>query len=359
MTTPTTETRGLRMRLTATGFDVPLAPEPLEAPPTPDGDQVVVRVEACGVCYRDLIERSGRFPYLHLPMTPGHEAVGRVMAVGPAVTDLRPGMRVGTLHRDHCGECDRCRAGDTSLCPTASFVFGILADGGYATWLVAPERALYRADDAMPAPAAAVLMCTFGTAYRDLRTLGGLEAGEKVLVTGANGGVGSAAVQIAARLGSRVVATVRDARHRPFVERMGAHEVIVDADATFHKQLGDVDLAVDTVGSPTFHAALRSVRIGGRIVTVGNVVPDRASLNLGYVITMGLTIRGGSGATARDMAELLALHRERPFEVPIDRMLPLAEAERAQRLVRAGGLEGRVVLDCGGGGGASVGRSAS
>ena len=94
----------------------------------------------------------------------------------------------------------------------------------------------------------------------------------------------------------------------------------------------------------TFNSALRSLRVGGRIVVVGNIVADKAALNLGYIITNGLTIVGGNGATPADMAALLALHRASPLRIPIANTLPLAHADEAQRLVRAGSLEGRIVL---------------
>jgi NADPH:quinone reductase-like Zn-dependent oxidoreductase len=155
-----------------------------------------------------------------------------------------------------------------------------------------------------------------------------------------------AAVQIAVRLGAEVVAAVRDERHRSLLLGLGAHQVVVDAGDGLHKHraVGRVDVALDNVGAATFNAALRSLRIGGRIVVVGNITPEKVALNLGYIITHGLTIRGGSGATRRDMAELFALHEAAPLRVAIDRELPLARAEEAQRLVRAGGLSGRIVL---------------
>src|SRR5262245_18978138 len=192
-----------RARLVETGWERDLAYEP-EAP-EPDaleGELVQFEVEACGVCHRDLLDRAGRFPFLRLPITPGHEAVGRVVAVGPAVTRWRIGDRVATMHRDACGPCPACARGDTSLCESASWVLGILADGGYADRLVAPESCLYAVPAALPAAQAAVYHCTFGTAWRGL---GPVAAGERVLVTGANGGVGAAAVQLAARRGAKVI----------------------------------------------------------------------------------------------------------------------------------------------------------
>jgi D-arabinose 1-dehydrogenase-like Zn-dependent alcohol dehydrogenase len=338
---------GERARLLEVGWEKDLVHEVSGEPlPEPTGRDVLVEVAACGVCHRDLIDRAGRFPFLRVPITPGHEAVGRVVAAGPQVADFRVGDRVGTMHRDACGACPACRRGDTTLCEGAAGVFGLLADGGYARHVVAHESAFYPVPEGLADVEAAVMHCTFGTAYRDLVTLGGLAAGERVLVTGANGGVGMAAVQLAARLGAEVVAVVRDGRHRAFLEGLGAHRVVVDPGDGFHKHrdVGRVEVAVDTVGTPTFNAALRSLRTGGRLVVVGNIVAAKAELNLGYIITQGLSVRGGSGATRREMAEVFALQRERPFRVAVHRTLPLARADEAQRLVRAGGLEGRVVL---------------
>jgi D-arabinose 1-dehydrogenase-like Zn-dependent alcohol dehydrogenase len=343
--TMTTITTGERVRLTKTGWDEPLVCERADAAmEAPQGKLVVIEVEACGVCHRDLIDRAGRFPFQQVPITPGHEAVGRVVAIGPDVKDWKLGDRVATMHRDSCGECARCKEGATSLCEAAACVFGILADGGYAEHLVAPESAFFETPASLAAPQAAVMHCTFGTAYRDLVTLGRLARGERVLVTGANGGVGAAAIAIASRLDAEVVAIVRSDAHEAFGRSLGAHEVIVDAGQSFHTKVGRVDLVVEAVGVSTFTSSLRSLRLGGRMVVVGNIVPEKAQLNLGYIITNGISITGGSGATRREMAALFALHSERPFHIAIDRVLPLARAEEAQRAVKSGGLRGRVVL---------------
>ncbi len=336
---------GERARMVQTGWDTSLVHEVVNAPlPELAPGQVRIEVEACGVCHRDLIDRDGRFPFLQLPIVPGHEAAGRIAAVGAGVLEWKVGDRVGTMHRDACGECAQCRQGATSLCDRAAWVFGILVDGGYAQHLVSPASALFALPEGLPPAEAAVMHCAFGTAYRDIVTLGELRAGQRFLVTGANGGVGSAAVQIAARLGAEVVAVVRDERHAAFVRALGAHEVIVDAGRTFHEKSGRFDVVLEAVGFSTFNSSLRALRIGGRMVVVGNVVPEKVSLNLGYVITHGLRILGGSGATRTEMRDLLAMHAEAPFRVPIDRVLPLARADEAQRAVRAGGLEGRIVV---------------
>lgn len=337
-----------RVLLDAVGWDQNLRAEygPDEAP-EPESDQVVVAVEACGVCGRDLVDRDGRFPFMQTPIAPGHEAVGRVVAVGEEVEGWSIGDRVATMHRDHCGACPACKRGNTSQCMGAAHVFGLMADGGYARWLAAPESAFYAVPDDLDPAMAASLHCTFGTAWRCLVTVGGLSAGERVLITGANGGVGVAAVQIVRALGATPVAVVRDEAHEDALRELGAEEVVVSADARFHKdpRCGDIDLALECVGSPTFNAALRTVRIGGRLVILGNVDPAPASLNLGRLIIYAVSILAGGGATPDDMRAVLAQHALTPFHLPVARRFPLAEADAAQRFVRAGGLRGRVVLD--------------
>jgi D-arabinose 1-dehydrogenase-like Zn-dependent alcohol dehydrogenase len=334
----------MRARLRAVGWDAELAIERDAPRPEPGAGEILVEVEACGVCGRDCIDRAGRFAFVQLPVTPGHEAVGRVVAIGADVADWRIGERVATMHHDACGDCLACAAGETSLCPHTASVLGLLTDGGYARWLCAPASAFYRIHDAIDPALAAVFHCTLGTAYRGL-TRARVRAGARVLVTGANGGVGAAAIQVARRLGATVAAQVRRAEHAALAAELGANEVIVDDGATIHKQLArPCDVALDCVGAPTWNASLRALVVGGRLVSIGNVVEARVELNLGYLISFGLQVTGSSGATRADMAALLALHARAPFTVPIQARLPLAEADRAQRLVRAGGLAGRVVL---------------
>lgn len=222
-------------------------------------------------------------------------------------------------------------------------------DGGYATHLTAPVDALYPIPADLPLEHAAILHCTAGTAYRGLRRWGQVTEGTSVLITGANGGVGAAAIQVAKRLGARVTAVVRSEEHVPYVEQQGADAVIVDPGTTFHKRLDlPVDVALDCVGTPTFNSSLRSLGMGGRIVVIGNVTDERVSLNLGRAIIFGLHIHGSSGATAEDMAELLALHADHPLDLTalIDHTEPLDRAEEAQQAVRVGGLRGRIVLTC-------------
>lgn len=333
--------------LTATGWDDDLvvSPDPASLP-EPVSDHVLVAVEACGVCHRDLIDRDGRIRFLRLPIVPGHEAVGRVIARGPDASLYAVGDRVGSLHRDHCGVCDACVSGQTSVCDRAAAIFGLTIDGAYATHVTAPERAFYRVPDALPAAEAAVMHCTLGTAWRGLVTQAGLRSGQHVVITGANGGVGHAAVLLAKSLGAMVTAVIRTDAHGDFVRSLGADQVLVDPGDTFHKRIGrrKADIALDTVGATTFNASMRSLRVGGTLVAVGNIAPAPVELNLGYIITFGIRVIGSSGASSADMQALLDWTGAHPLAARIAKTLPLSEADAAQRLVRAGGLEGRIVV---------------
>ncbi len=311
--------------------------------PAPGPGQVTVALEASGVCHRDLIDRAGRIPFLQTPVVPGHEGVGRVVAVG-AGAEWSVGDRVATLHRDCCGQCTTCQSGQTSLCQSAAWVLGLIADGTYARHLVAPDSALYRADEAMEPGMAASLHCTFGTAWRSLMTVGKLADGERELNTGANAGVGAAAVQLAARRASEVIAVVRREGHEDHLRSLGATRVVVSPDSRFHSGVTPVDIALDCVGAPTFNAALRSLRVGGRVVVVGNITDERSPLNLGHLITMGKSVLGPGGATRADMAALLAEHARIPLISIVTAELSLSEADAAQRRLLAGGGRGRVVL---------------
>lgn len=335
----------MRARLTELGWETDLVIEEDGEQPIPNGDQIVIEVEACGVCGRDCIDRAGRFGFVQVPITPGHEAVGRVVAIGPDVTEWAIGQRVASMHRDSCGTCQACIAGELSLCANAAAVLGLLIDGGYARWLTAPQRCFYAIPDDIDPALAAVFQCTLGTAWRGL-TRAGIREGSRVLVTGANGGVGSAALQIASGVGATAIAVVRRAEQIADAEALGAAAVVVDDGSGFHKQVpgGPVDIAMDCVGAPTFNSALRSLAVGGRLVAVGNITGERIDLNIGYVITFGLQVIGSSGANRADMAALLAHHARSPLHVPIHARVPMADADRAQRLVAEGGLQGRVVL---------------
>ncbi len=328
------------------GFDTPLRYEKSEGEPrAPEDHEVVVAVARTGVAHRDLIDRAGRIPYMRTPIVPGHESAGRVVAVGADVTDFAVGDAVATLHRDSCGDCERCDEGETGHCLEALNIFGLLADGGYASHIVAPARAFYALPDDIDMGLGACLCSTFGTAYRAMNRFIPLREGVHVLITGANGGVGTAAIQVAKAQGATVSTVVRNAAHADALRALGADYVIVDEGRGFHKEIeAPADVALDLVGAPTFNSAARALRIGGAIGVVGNIVDARVEVNLGFLCVNDIRMCGSTGATRADMAAVLALHEQAGFTQLVHATRPLADADAAQRELLAGGVRGRILL---------------
>lgn len=319
------------------------------ARPAPGPHDAIVRVRAEGVCYRDIVDRRGGFPFLKRPIVPGHEFAGEVVEVGAAVSSVRPGDRVVNLHRPPCGACESCRAGHDPRCIVAMHAFGMTADGGYAEYVLSPATALVPLPAEVSFEEGCFLACTAGVALRALRTRGGLRAGETVLVTGASGGVGLHALQVARALGARVLAVTSSEEKAQSLRAYGADDVIVSPDLAFHKDVkprtsGGVSLVLDCVGAPTLNASLRSVRPMGRVVVVGNVTAERAEVNAGMLILNEVSLSGSSGCARADLLEVLEWTRAGTLRPVVADVLPLERAAEAQRRLEQKAAVGRIVL---------------
>jgi D-arabinose 1-dehydrogenase-like Zn-dependent alcohol dehydrogenase len=328
-------------------------PEELEYGEVPDPElgpgEALVRVKAEGVCGRDLIDRRGGFRGLPLPVILGHEFAGEVLKVAPGVTELSPGDRVANLLRLGCGVCGACQRGETPICERAWQSFGQTRNGGYAELVVAPAAALVRVPAQVSDVEAASVACTFGVALRALRTFGRLTLGDRVLVTGASGGVGMAAIQIAKALGAEVFAATGSESKHEALAKAGADEVVVDAGATLHAKVREkaplgVDVALELTGSPTFTASLRSLKNGGKLVLVGNILADSIKFNPGAVILYGYQILGSAGCTRTDLEDAFSLVAAKKLEVVINQVLPLEKASEAHRVLAERGAVGRIIL---------------
>jgi propanol-preferring alcohol dehydrogenase len=197
---------------------------PLEFTDVPDpiasGDQVLVRVAACGVCRTDLHVVEGELPPRKSPVIPGHQVVGRIEKAGEAASRFHIGDRVGVpwLHRT-CGVCDYCRAGKENLCDSPTFT-GYVVDGGYAEYILAPEAFVYPIPEGLTDLHAAPLLCAGIIGFRSLR-LSGIEAGGKLGIYGF-GAAAHLAIQVAHHWNVAVYAMTRDARHQKLALEMGA-----------------------------------------------------------------------------------------------------------------------------------------
>ena len=311
---------------------------------------VLVKVGACGVGYRDIIERRGDMPLMRPPIIQGHEFSGEVVAVGPGVARWQVGDRVLNLYFTTCGVCPDCVGGDERRCRGIAEMFGLTVNGGYAEYVLAHERALERLLPGIDHDVAATLYSAIGVGFNNTANATGVHVGERVLITGASGGVGSAALQTAMLLGATVWAVTSSRDKADALRALGADHVVVNTAGDFHKEVmaatgGEgVDAAIDCVGTPTMNGCLRSLRAFGRVVVVGNVDARRLELNLGYVLQRSLTIIGSDNVTRAALRQAMALVQAGRLKPTIHARLPLARAADAHRLLEQRGATGRLVL---------------
>jgi len=236
----------------------------------PGSDQVRIRVEACGVCHSDSGTVEGLFP-ITFPRVPGHEAVGRIDAVGSEVKGWAVGERVGVgFLGGACGYCDFCRNGDLVNCKNQEFT-GIHSDGGYAEVMLAKASGLMRIPDDMSSVDAAPLLCAGLTTFSALRN-SPAKAGDLVAVLGI-GGLGHLGVQYARHMGFEVAAISRGADTAPLAKKLGAHHYIDSAStdpAAALQALGGAQVILITAASgAVVSETFKGLRPNGVSVVLG------------------------------------------------------------------------------------------
>jgi NADPH:quinone reductase-like Zn-dependent oxidoreductase len=294
--------------------------------PIPGFGELLVAVEAAGVNAADLLQRQGFYP---APPgspedIPGMEVAGVVVGVGEGTHRYAEGDRV----------------------------FAIVGGGAQAELCLVPEGSALPVPEGLPWEEAGGFPEVFCTAHDALFTQAGLLAGERVLVSGAAGGVGTAALQLSKAAGAHAVASVRNRDLHGAVAELGAAEVVVPEDVGEH---GPYDVSLELVGAPGVSAALSSLATGGRIVVIG-VAGGGAKVELNLLAMMGAraTLRG-STLRARSLAEKAAVSRAveeqvlpllavGTVRVPVADWFPLPEATAAYERFAAGGKLGKVVL---------------
>ena len=237
----------------------------------PRPGQVRIRVEACGICHSDALAVEGLLPNAEFPRVPGHEAIGRIDALGAGVTNWKVGQRVGVGYLGgNCGQCAQCRRGNFVHC-LHQHLTGTTNDGGYAQVMYAAASGLSAVPDELKSVDAAPLVCAGLTTFNALRT-SRARAGDLVAVQGI-GGLGHLAVQYARHMGFRVAAIARGLSKQELAVRLGAHHYI-DSEATEPaktlQRLGGAALILATASSSKSHGGLLGgLRPGGSLLVVG------------------------------------------------------------------------------------------
>ena len=254
--------------------------------PQPGADEVVVRVEACGLNHLDLwLEEAGLPLNIGLPRTPGCEPAGVIATVGSGVTAWRAGDRVAVQSNLTCGTCEYCQAGEESMCLAAELL-GVQRDGGLAEFVAVPQRALNRLPDGVAFTTSAALTLAGSTAMHMLTQRATVKTGDWVLAMAGASGVGSAAIQIARGLGARVISTGSTAERRSLAVGLGAEAVVDTADPRWPAEVRrltgkrGVDLVIEHIGGDVLPRCFECLARGGTVVTCGATAGREVTLNL-------------------------------------------------------------------------------
>jgi propanol-preferring alcohol dehydrogenase len=307
-------------------------------PPQPVAGQVRLRLSVCGACHTDLHIAEGDIHPPCLPVTPGHQAVGVIEAIGAGTnTPLKMGDRVGVPWLHHaCGVCDFCRRGEQNLCPNAQFT-GFDVDGGFAEAMLAQVDFVLSLPPALSNEQAAPLLCAGIIGYRSLRQAGVLP-GEHVGLFGF-GASAHLAIQVARHWGCTVSVFTRAAHHRRHAEDLGA------AWTGSAEQQPPVPLDRAILFAPVgdlVPLALQRLRPGGTLAINAIHLSDIPTLP--YALLFGeRTLRSVSHATYQDGVEFLKLVDEINFQIEFT-PYPLADANRALQDVKHSRLNGEAVL---------------
>jgi propanol-preferring alcohol dehydrogenase len=326
-------------------FGAPLAVREVPVP-APGPGQALVQIMATGVCHTDLHAADGDWPVKPtLPFTPGHEGAGIVVALGPGVSHLKEGDRVGIawLH-SACGHCDFCLAGWETLCLEQKNS-GYSVDGSFAQYALAQADYLGRIPNNISFVDAAPILCAGVTTYKGLKETGA-RPGEWVVISGA-GGLGHVAIQYAKAMGLHVAAVDLGPEKMALARKLGA-EITIDAKtqdpaAEIQKQIGGAHgVLVTAVSTIAFKQAIGMLRRGGTCVLNG-LPPGEFPVSIFDVVLNRYTIRGSIVGTRLDLEEALAFAAEGKVKATIE-TLPLESVNDVFDRLRAGKVNGRVVL---------------
>jgi NADPH2:quinone reductase len=304
--------------------------------PAPKAGEVLLEVHAVSVNFVDLVMMSGTYQFKPpLPFIPGKLPVGVVAAVGDGVTKFKPG--------------------DHALLMAES--------GGYAEFTVMPESQCVKLPPALDFTEAASMALVYDTAYFALKDRGRIQPGETVLILGATGGVGLAAIQLAKAMGARVFAAVASKDKEDIVRAAGADAIVdlsvPDLRESLRQQVfaltdkKGVDIIVDMLGGDIFDAAVRALAWCGRLIVIGFASGRIPSLKMNYVLVKNIEISGMQVSDYRkkrpaDMqaafAEIYRLHDEGKLKPLPTKAYPIAQFAQALHDIKDRKVRGRIVL---------------
>ncbi|WAX92923.1 zinc-binding dehydrogenase [Aminobacter sp. NyZ550] len=322
------------------------------APPSPPGlGEVTLRIKAVALNHIDVWGWRGMaFAKRKMPLVIGAEASGEVDEVGPGVTGLAPGQLVSIYGARTCGLCRPCREGRDNLCEHVSGVHGFHLDGFAQEKINLPARLLVPAPPGVDAVGAAVAPVTFGTVEHMLFDNARLEPGETILVHAGGSGIGSAAIQLAKKMGCTVITTVGSNDKIEKAKALGADHVINYREDRFEgvvrkltKKKG-VDVVFEHVGKDTWAGSMFSLKRGGRLVTCGSTSGVSTEINLMMLFQQQLKLLGSFGCRMENMADAMQKMAAGLVKPIIDTEVDFASIDTALKRMEGRDVFGKIIL---------------
>jgi len=319
--------------------------------PEPKPGEALIRLHAAALNRMDVMVRNG-WPGLNLelPHINGADGAGEVVALGGSTDELQSGDHVVIDANLGCGTCEFCLAGKDNMC-LQWHLLGETVRGTYAEYISLPVKQLYRLPNDFDFHQAAAAALVYQTAWHSLVKRGNLQKDETILIVGAGGGVNTASVQIAKWIGARVVVVGSDAKKLELAESLGA-DILIDRskETDWSKAVfvatnkRGVDVVVDNVGT-TFMQSLRSLRKGGRLLTVGNSGGPKIEIDNRYIFVRHLSIIGSTMSTLSEFREVMDLIVAGKLKPVLDVTYPLEEATIAQERLWRNENFGKITLE--------------
>ena len=319
--------------------------------PEPGRGEALVRVSACALNAFDLMARNGSYkPFDSLPHVLGGDVAGTVAAYGPECAEtIKPGTSVVLYYVIECGRCEPCLRGSTTTCLEYGYL-GAKYQGGYADYIVVPEKNLVELPNHFDLVKAAAFPLGYCTAWHQLMTRGELQPGEWLMVQAAGSGISTAALQMARLSNAWIIATAGSDEKCERALDMGAHHAInynaqdVVAEVRRITDKRGVDIVFEHIGGDLFDKIVQCVVRNGRIVTCGATAGYQVSLNMAHVWHKQLSIIGSNSGTKWELLTMLPYLLDGRLDPVVDSVFPLAEAAAAHRHLEERRAFGKVVL---------------
>jgi NADPH:quinone reductase-like Zn-dependent oxidoreductase len=317
-------------------------------PPVAAPGEVLVRVKAAALNHLDIWTRNGLPMEITMPHIGGSDVAGVVEELGDGVTGVQVGARVVINPSLSCGQCEWCRAGEAPLCVDYK-ILGEHTNGGFAELVAVPAMNLFPIPADFPFEHAAAAPLAYLTAWRALTTRGRLRSGNTVLITGASGGVATAAIQIAKHLQATVYAlTTRENIER--VRTLGADVVYDRNEGDFSKRIWEdtnkrgVDVVLDSVGEAIWKHCVRALARGGRLVSYGGTTGPKAELDIRVLFWKQIEVLGSTMSNRIEFEEVMRLVFSGALKPVVDTVMKLDDIRAAHERLERGQQFGKIVV---------------